>query len=141
MTDCGYILLVEDNPDEVLLTQRAFKKGEVANPLKVVTDGRQALDFLFSQSSYANKDTNDKPTLILLDLKLPLVNGLDVLKEIKCNTNTSSIPVVVLTSSNEERDRAESYRLGADDYICKPTRLMEFVEIVKSIKLRWLICS
>ncbi len=138
MTDCGYVLLVEDNPDEVFLTQRAFKKGEVANPLKVVTDGRQALDFLFSQSSYSNKDINDKPTLILLDLKLPLVNGLDVLKEIKGNPNTSIIPVIVLTSSTEERDRAESSRLGADDYICKPTRLIEFVEIVKSIKLKWL---
>jgi two-component system, response regulator len=140
MTDCGYVLLVEDSPDEVFLAQRSFKKVEVTNPLRVVTDGRQALDFVFSQGSYADRDANDKPELILLDLKLPLVNGLDVLKEIKANPNTSLIPVVVLTSSTEDRDQTESYRLGADDFICKPTSLIEFVEIVKKSKLNgWLV--
>lgn len=139
MIDYKYVLLVEDNPDEVFLTQRAFQKGEVANPLKVLTDGRQALDFIFSQGNYAGRDINDKPVLILLDLKLPLVNGLDVLKEIKANQNTCLVPVVVLTSSTEDRDRTESYRLGANDYISKPTRLIEFIEIIKNIKQKWLV--
>lgn len=138
MTGYGYVLLVEDNPDEVFLTQRAFQKGEIANPLKVVSDGRQALDFLFSQGSYADRDNGDKPDLVLLDLKLPLVNGLDVLKELRANPNTCHIPVVVLTSSTENRDKTESYRLGASDYISKPTRLNEFIEIIKCIKVRWL---
>ena len=141
MNNRGYVLLVEDNPDEVFITQRAFKKGEVANPLMVVTSGRQALDFLFSQGSYADRDKNDKPAVILLDLKLPLVSGLDVLKELKSNPNTNPIPILVLTSSTEERDQTESYRLGANDFICKPTSLLEFIEIVKTIKARWLDAS
>ena len=138
MNNRGYVLLVEDNPDEVFITQRAFRKGEVANPLTVVTNGRQALDFLFSQGSYADRDKNDKPAVILLDLKLPLVSGLDVLKELKSNPNTNPIPILVLTSSTEERDQTESYRLGANDFICKPTSLLEFIEIVRKIKARWL---
>jgi two-component system, response regulator len=137
MTD-EYVLLVEDNPDEAILTQRAFKKSEVANKLQIISDGKQALDFLFAQGGYLERDTNDKPILILLDLNLPLVSGLDVLKEVKANPNTAFIPVVVLTSSSEIQDQIESYRLGANDYICKPTGLIEFIEIVKSIKLKWL---
>ncbi len=141
MTNCGYVLLVEDNPDEAFLTQKAFQKGEVANPLKVVTDGIQALDFLFSQKTYADRDIDDKPALILLDLKLPLISGLDVLKTVKANLNTSLIPIVVLTSSTEVEDRTESYRLGANDFINKPTGLTDFVEIIKNIKQKWLIGS
>jgi two-component system, response regulator len=141
MNDYGYVLLVEDNPDEAFLTKKAFKKGELTNPLRVVTDGRQALDFLFSQGAYADRDINDKPVMILLDLKLPLISGLDVLKAVKANPYTSLIPVVVLTSSTEDRDLAESCRLGANDYINKPTRLTEFVEIIKNLKQKWLICS
>ncbi len=141
MTNCGYVLLVEDNPDEAFLTQKAFKKGEVANPLKLVSDGNQALDFLFSQGSYIDRDIKDKPVLILLDLKLPLISGLDVLKAIKADPNTSLIPIIVLTSSTEDEDRAESCRLGANDYINKPTGLTEFVEIIKNIKQKWLIYS
>ncbi len=141
MTNCGYVLLVEDNPDEAFLTQKAFQKGEVANPLKVVTDGSQALDFLFSQKTYADRDIDDKPALILLDLKLPLISGLDVLKTVKANLNTSLIPIVVLTSSTEVEDRTESYRLGANDFINKPTGLTDFVEIIKNIKQKWLIGS
>jgi two-component system, response regulator len=140
MNKCGYVLLVEDNPDEAFLTQKAFKKGEVTNSLKVVSDGSQALDFLFSEGAYAEKDINDKPVIILLDLKLPLISGLDVLKATKANPNTALIPVVVMTSSTEEKDRAESYRLGASDFINKPTGLTEFVEIIKNIKQKWLIC-
>ena len=137
MTD-NYVLLVEDNPDEVLLNQRAFKRSQVSNKLVVVTDGRQALDFLFRRDGHANRDAGDKPVLILLDLNLPLVSGLNVLEEVRANPDTSRIPVIVLTSSSEERDRSESYRLGANDYICKPTGLFAFVEIIKQIKLKWL---
>ncbi len=141
MNDCGYVLLVEDNPDEAFLTQKAFKKGEVVNPLKIISDGSQALDFLFSQGIHAKKDINDNPVLILLDLKLPLMSGLEVLKAVKANPNTSLIPIVVLTSSTEDEDRTESYRLGANDFINKPTGLTEFVEIIKNIKQKWLTCS
>jgi two-component system, response regulator len=141
MSNSNYVLLVEDNPDEVFLTRRAFQKGEIASPLKVVTDGRQALDFLFSQGTYADRDVNDKPVLILLDLKLPLVSGLDVLNAVKTNPSTSLIPIIVLTSSTEDEDRTKCYHLGANDYINKPTGLTEFVEKIKSIKLKWLICN
>lgn len=141
MIDCGYVLLVEDNPDEVFLTQRAFKEGEISNPLKIVSDGGQALDFLFSQGSFTGRDTKDKPVLILLDLNLPLVTGLEVLKEVRQNPNTSLIPIVVLTSSSEDKDLTESYRLGANEFIRKPTGLMEFMEIIKRIKLKWLACN
>jgi two-component system, response regulator len=133
-----YVLLVEDNPDEVLLTREAFKRGQIFNKLSVVNDGRQALDFLFSRGNHMNRDTTNKPALILLDLKLPRISGLDVLREVKANPDTSCIPIIVLTSSTEDRDRDESYRLGANDYICKPTALFEFVEIVKKIKIKWL---
>jgi two-component system, response regulator len=136
-----YVLLIEDNPDEVILTQRAFKKSDVVNQLKIVSDGRQALDFLFAQGSYSCRDINDKPGLILLDLKLPLVSGLDVLKEIRTNPDTCLIPIVILTSSSEDQDQINSFRLGANDYIRKPTGFVEFIEIVKSIKLKWLSCN
>jgi two-component system, response regulator len=134
----NYVLLVEDNPNEVFLTQQAFKRGEVSNRLAVVYDGQQALDFLFSRNDHVNRDARDKPALILLDLNLPLVSGLDVLKEVRANPDTCYIPVIVLTSSAEDRDKAESYRLGANDYICKPTGLFTFVEIIKQIKIKWL---
>lgn len=133
-----YVLLIEDNPDEALLTQQAFKRGQVTNKLVIVSDGRQALDFLFSCDSQTNLEVNNKPALILLDLNLPLVGGLDLLKEVKSNPNTLNIPIIVLTSSSEDRDKTESYHLGANDYICKPTGLFEFVEIVKKIKITWL---
>jgi two-component system, response regulator len=116
----------------------AFKRGQVLNKLAVVSDGKQALDFLFSWDNHVNRDASDKPALILLDLNLPLVSGLDVLKEVRANPDTSRIPVIVLTSSSEERDKTESYRLGANDYICKPTGLLAFVEIIKQIKIKWL---
>lgn len=137
MTD-KYVLLVEDNPNEVFLTQEAFKRGEVSNRLAVVNDGQKALDFLFSRDDHVNRDDIDKPALILLDLNLPLVSGLDVLREVRANPDTSCIPVIVLTSSTEDRDKAESYRLGANDYICKPTGLFAFVEIIKQLKIKWL---
>ncbi len=116
-----YILLIEDNPDDLTLTEMAFKKSQIPNKLVVVINGQQALDYLFCQDKYAHRDFRDAPALILLDLKLPFVSGLDVLKEIRADKRTSQIPVVVLTSSIEDRDKAESYNRGANDFICKPT--------------------
>jgi two-component system response regulator len=133
-----YVLLVEDNPDDVALTELAFKKANVIEKLVVASNGQKALDFLFSQDGFRGRDISQKPSLILLDLKLPLVSGLDVLKEVKANEDTNEITVVVLTSSAEDKDRSESYRLGANDYISKPTGFNEFIEIVKQIKAKWL---
>jgi len=132
------ILLVEDNPDDVILTRLAFRKAEVSHKLAVATDGREALDYLFSLDGDCGRDPDQKPRLVLLDLKLPFVSGLDVLKEIRANPDTSNLAVVVLTSSIEENDQRESYRLGANDYIRKPTSLSEFIEIVMQIKSKWL---
>jgi two-component system, response regulator len=132
------VLLVEDNPDDVILTEFAFKKANIPNRLEVASDGRQALDYLFCRDGFRDRGPDDKPGLILLDLKLPVVSGLDVLKEIKANKDTAQMPVIVLTSSSEENDQIESWRLGASDFIRKPTGLSEFIEIVKQIKAKWL---
>jgi two-component system, response regulator len=132
------VLLVEDNEDDVTLTEIAFKKGQIPGKLAVVVDGREALDFLFYQDKYTNRNPVENPALILLDLKLPLVSGLDVLKEVRVNRNTSQIPVVVLTSSIEEKDQADSYRLGANYFIIKPTGYSHFIEVIQQIKAKWL---
>jgi two-component system, response regulator len=132
------VLLVEDNEDDVTLTEMAFKKGQIPGKLAVVVDGREALDFLFYQDKYTNRNPVENPALILLDLKLPLVSGLDVLKEVRANRNTSHIPVVVLTSSIEEKDQADSYRLGANYFIIKPTGYSHFIEVIQQIKAKWL---
>ncbi len=132
------ILLVEDNPDDVALTEIAFKRAKVASRLIMVHDGKEALDFLFSQDKYCHRNNSDQPDLVLLDLNLPLVSGLEVLKRIRANQETVHLPVIVLTSSAENRDQTESYRLGANDYIRKPTGLIQFVEIVQKIHARWL---
>jgi two-component system, response regulator len=137
MTD-KLVLLVEDNEDDVTLTEIAFKKGQIPGKLAVVVDGREALDFVFYQDKYTNRNPVEDPALILLDLKLPLVSGLDVLKEVKANRNTSHIPVVVLTSSIEEKDQADSYRLGANDFIHKPTGYSHFIEVIQQLKAKWL---
>jgi len=133
-----YVLLVEDNPDDATLTELAFKRARVDNKLISVCDGREALHYLFPQCDGSTRDSSCMPGLILLDLNLPLVSGLDVLKELKADEDTKGIPVIVLTSSSEESDRTESNRLGASEYIRKPTGLTEFVEIVKRIEARWL---
>lgn len=133
-----YILLVEDNPDDVILTELAFQKSQLPCKLVVVVDGREALDFLFYQGKYTNRTPVENPALILLDLKLPLINGLDVLKEIRANKYTSQIPVVVLTSSLEEKDQTDSYKLGANDFIRKPTGFSRFIEEIQQIKAKWL---
>jgi CheY-like chemotaxis protein len=133
-----YILLVEDNSDEVVLTERAFDQCQIPNKLVVVHDGLEALEFLFSRGEYSDGDLNGKPSLILLDLNLPFVSGLEVLKRIKFSSSTGKIPVVMLTSSNLEIDKTESYGLGADGYFCKPTSFSQFVGVVDQIKLKWL---
>lgn len=132
------ILLVEDNPDDELLARRALKKNNIANNLEVVRDGAEALDYLFSRGNYAKQDSNEIPQVIFLDLKLPKVDGLSVLKQIRSNEKTKMIPVVVLTSSDEEQDLVESYSLGANSYVRKPVDFDEFIEAVRQLGLYWL---
>lgn len=131
-------MLVEDNADEVVLTQLAFDKCRIGKQLIVVRDGREALDFLFARGSYSYRDPDDKPSLILLDLNLPIISGLHVLEIIREARNINEIPIVVLTSSSEQKDRIESLKAGANDYINKPTAFSEFVELVHQFNSRWL---
>ncbi len=135
------ILLVEDNPQDVELTLRALKRHNLANRVHVVKDGAEALDFLFATGSYAERDMNHTPKVILLDLKLPKVDGLEVLKKVKSDDRTKDIPVVVLTSSKEERDRVESYRLGVNSYIVKPVDFDQFTNSVQELGLYWLLLN
>ncbi|MCI0709357.1 MAG: response regulator [Chloroflexi bacterium] len=135
------ILLVEDNPDDVLLARRALKKNNIANDLEVVHDGAEALDYLFCRGEYADRDPDEIPQVIFLDLKLPKVDGLSVLEEIRNNEKTKTIPVVVLTSSDEEQDLIESYSLGANSYVRKPVDFDEFIEAVRQLGLYWLIIN
>lgn len=134
------ILLVEDDPDDAELTMRGLKEGNLANRIEVVTDGAQALDFLFARGTYANRDARS-PKVILLDIKLPKVNGLEVLREIKGNASTRDIPVVVLTSSNQERDLKEAYELGVNSYIVKPVDLEQFIHATRQVGLYWLLLN
>ncbi len=136
-----YILLVEDNLDDVLLTKRAFAKGNFANPIRVATDGSEALDFLFGEGEFAGRDTTDLPALILLDLKLPKISGFEVLKKIKGEEPTKLIPVVILTSSKTEEDVLRGYELGANSYIRKPIDFDSFVDTVKQLGFYWLLVN
>jgi len=135
------ILLVEDNPNDVELTLRALKKHNITNKVHVVKDGAEALEYIFVKGAYASRDINHSPKVILLDLKLPKVDGLEVLRQIKSNERTKMIPVVVLTSSKEERDLVESYRLGANSYITKPVDFESFVKAVSELGLYWLLLN
>ena len=135
------ILLVEDNPNDVELTLHAFKKNNLANHIEVVRDGAEALDYLFGTGAYLSRDTNHKPRVILLDLKLPKVDGLEVLRHVKADERTRSIPVVVLTSSREERDIAESYNLGVNSYILKPVDFQQFTDAVRTLGLYWMLLN
>jgi two-component system, response regulator len=135
------VLLVEDNDDDVQLTLRAFRKHNLANDIQVATDGQQALEFLFCQGAYAGRDPEDMPHLVLLDLKLPMLDGLEVLKRLRADERTRTLPVVVLTSSREECDLVESYRLGANSYVRKPVDFAEFTEAARHLGLYWLVLN
>lgn len=140
-TDEVEILLVEDNSTDVELTLRALKRHNLANKVHVVTDGEQALEFIFANGSYNDRDINKKPKVILLDLKLPKVDGLEILRKVKSDERTKDIPVVVLTSSKEEKDRMESYRLGVNSYIAKPVDFSRFTEAVRELGFYWLLLN
>ena len=135
------ILLIEDNPSDIDLTKRALEKGHVVNKLVVVSDGQEALDYLFGTGAYAGRDPSDLPTLTLLDLKLPKVSGLDVLRRIRAEAKTRRMPVVILTSSREEQDIAAGYDLGANSYIQKPVDFEQFVQSVVQLGLYWLVLN
>ncbi|MDP2755472.1 MAG: response regulator [Nitrospirota bacterium] len=134
------ILLVEDNPDDVELTIHALKKNNIVNSVEIVRDGQEGLDYLFYKGKYSNSN-HQLPGLILLDLKLPKVDGIEILKNIKVDRKLKLIPVVVLTSSKEERDVIESYNLGVNSYIRKPVDFDQFVETVKQIGFYWLLIN
>ncbi len=135
------ILLVEDNPDDEALTLRAFNKNNLVNEIIVARDGVEALDYLFARGSHQGRDATVLPQLILLDLKLPKIDGLEVLKQLCAHPPTSILPVVILTSSREEQDLMNGYRLGANSYIRKPVDFIEFVEAVRQLGLYWLLIN
>ena len=135
------ILMVEDNATDAELVLRAFKKHNLANHVHWVKDGEEALDFIFSRGEYCDRKENQRPKLVLLDLKLPKVDGLEILRQMKADDNTKVIPVVVLTSSEEEQDMVDSYRLGVNSYITKPVDFDKFVESVSELGLYWLLLN
>lgn len=135
------ILLVEDNPDDQKLTVRALKKNHITNDIVIVEDGAEALDYLFGAGQFAGRDARDRPALVLLDLKLPKVDGLSVLARIRADARTKIVPVVVLTSSREEQDLMKSYELGANSYVRKPVDFLEFVDAARQLGVYWLILN
>jgi len=139
--DKKIILLVEDNPDDEVLTVRALKKNNILNDMVVARDGAEALDYLFGAGSYADRDMTVMPQLILLDLKLPKIDGLEVLRRVRGDERTRLLPVVVLTSSSEEQDVIESYRLGANSYIRKPVDFTQFTAAINNLDLYWLVLN
>ena len=135
------ILLVEDSLDDQELIRMAFEDEHIANDFVALSDGAQALDYLFGRGSYAQRDLSDTPLVILLDLKLPKVNGLEVLQQLRANPHTALIPVVILTSSNEENDILAGYQNGVNSYVRKPVDFNQFTEVVKHLKFYWLILN
>jgi two-component system, response regulator len=135
------ILLVEDNPDDELLTLRALRKNNVLNKVVVARDGVEALDYLFGTGGHSGRDTAIMPQLILLDLKLPKIDGLEVLKRLRADERTRLLPVVILTSSREEQDMLDGYGLGANSYVRKPVNFEQFVQAIEQLKLYWLILN
>ena len=135
------VLLVEDNPDDEALTLRAFRKSNLTNEVVVARDGVEALDYLMGTGAFDGRDPNDTPQLILLDLKLPKVDGLEVLQQIRTHARTRMLPVVVLTSSKEQEDLVRSYSLGANSYIRKPVDFNQFVQAVQQLGLYWLVLN
>jgi two-component system response regulator len=141
MTEDKFILLVEDNPDDEALTLRALMKNSIRNPVVVVRDGAEALDYLFGTGAHAGRDPSAAPQVVLLDLKLPKIDGLEVLRRIRSDERTRRQPVVVLTTSNEGRDVLSSYELGANSYIRKPVDFEQFMEAVRQLGLYWLVLN
>ncbi len=135
------ILLVEDNPNDMELALHALKKNNLANHIEIARDGAEALDFLFATGVYSGRKVENTPRVILLDLKLPKVDGLEVLRRVKADERTKHIPVVVLTSSREERDIVESYALGVNSYITKPVDFDQFTEAVRQLGFYWLLLN
>lgn len=135
------LVLIEDNPDDELLTRRALRRNNIANPLVVLRDGAEALEYLFGTGAHAGRDPREVPTVILLDLKLPKLDGLEVLRRLRADARTRLIPVVVLTSSAEEQDIVSSYALGANSYIRKPVEFEAFVAAARELGLYWLVLN
>lgn len=135
------ILLIEDNPSDVALALRAFQKAKITNPIIVLEDGQEAMDYIFCKDKYKDRDINDGPGLILLDLKLPIINGIEILKEIRENPITRSYVVVILTSSKEDQDVISGYEIGTNSYIRKPVDFNEFQEAIKQIGFYWLLLN
>ena len=135
------ILLVEDNADDEVLTLRALNKHKIANRIDVVRDGAEALDYLFAKGAYASRDPLDLPQVILLDLKLPKVDGLEVLRQIRSDARTRMLPVVVLTSSKEEQDMIQAYSIGVNSYVRKPVDFNQFVDAIGQLGLYWLVLN
>lgn len=135
------VLLVEDNPDDEALTMRALRKANIANEIEVVRDGSEALEFLFCEGQYADRDPSSVPALVLLDLKLPKVNGIEVLQRMRADSRTKLVPVVVLTSSSQDEDIVHSYQSGANSYVRKPVDFADFVDAVAKLGLYWMILN
>ncbi len=135
------ILYIEDNPNDIRLTLRALKKRNLANSILTITDGEEALDYIFCTGTYSERDKTQNPKLIILDLKLPKVNGIEILKRIKAEERTKNIPVVILTSSREESDMIESYQYGVNSYVVKPINFDSFSEAVSALGLYWLLVN
>ena len=137
----GAIVIVEDNPDDEALMLRAFKQHKLTNEIVVLRDGVEAIEYLLGMGAYAGRDTTQMPQVVLLDLKLPKLNGLDVLKRLRADPRTKIVPIVVLTTSKEEGDMVASYNLGANSYVVKPVDFTKFVESVKQLGLYWLLLN
>ena len=135
------ILLIEDNPDDEVLTRRALKKNNIGNGVSVARDGAEALDYLFGTGAYAGRDLSVMPQLVLLDLKLPKVDGLEVLRRMRADKRTRLLPVVILTSSREQQDLVDGYGYGANSYIRKPVDFAQFVQAVRQLGLYWLVLN
>lgn len=141
MTSAAEILLVEDNPDELELTLSALKESNFADPINIARDGAEALDFVFARGRYAHRAGAAPLKLILLDLKLPLVDGIEVLRQIKSNPDTQDVPIAVLTSSKQESDLVASYKLGVNSYIVKPVDIDQFVLAIATIAMYWIVLN
>jgi len=135
------VLLIEDNPDDVELTLRAFRKNNIANDIIVIEDGEKAINYLFRKEEYADRDPGELPSIILLDIKLPKIDGIEILRRIKADGKLKLIPVIILTSSHEEQDLVNSYSFGANSYIRKPVDFTEFMNVTQQLGVYWLMLN